>query len=161
MPTYSVLIGQIQQELENIYAQYQQAQAQLEVARETGQNAYWMAVSLGMHSIYTGLENIFEKIAREVDGELNTRSDRWNKELLEQMAANIPTVRAAVIDTATFIRLDEYLSFRHVVRSNYAYRLEPERIDANFQILEDGYASLTRQLNEFCNFLAFVDSIPL
>jgi hypothetical protein len=161
MPTYLVLIGRIQRELEDIHAQYQQTQAQLEVARETGQNAYWMAVSLGMHGIYAGLEKVFEQIAREVDGELNTRSDRWNKELLEKMAANIPTVRAAVINTTTFVRLGKYLSFRHVVRSNYAYRLEPERIDANFQILEDGYASLTRQLNEFCNFLASVDSTPL
>ncbi len=157
MPSYLVLIGRIQRELEDIQAQYQQTQAQLEVAKETGQNAYWMAVSLGMHGIYTGLEKIFEQIAREVDGELNKRSDRWNKELLEQMATYIPTIRTAVIDTDTFISLEKYLSFRHVVRSNYAYRLEPERIDANFQILKNGYASLIRQLNEFCDFLATID----
>jgi predicted nucleotidyltransferase len=158
MPTYQVLIARIQRELQDIHAQYQQTQDQLEVARETGQTAYWMAVSLGMHGIYTGLEKVFEQIAREVDGELNQRSDRWHRELLEQMAADIPTVRAAVIDHQTFINLAKYLSFRHVVRSNYAYRLEPERIDANFQLLENDYASLVRQLNAFCDFLSSVDS---
>ncbi|MEL6940989.1 MAG: hypothetical protein AAFO84_17580 [Cyanobacteria bacterium J06598_1] len=116
-----------------------------------------MAVSLGLHAIYTGLEKMFEQIARDVDGDLNKKSDRWHKDLLEQMAAAIPNIRPAVIDERTFQDLEKYLSFRHVVRSNYAYRLEPEKIDENFQTLENRYASLAQQLNDFCEFLASVD----
>lgn len=154
MTNHAVLIGRIQRELKDIDAQYLQTRSQIEVARSTGQNAYWMAVSLGLHGIYTGLEKIFEQIARSVDGDLNKSSERWHKELLEQMTANIPNVRVSVIDEQTFQKLTQYLSFRHVVRSNYAYRLEPEKIDENFQILDDSYDSLIQQLEEFCNFLA-------
>lgn len=156
MLNYAVLVGRIQRELEDIKTQYLQTQSQLAVARETEQNAYWMAVSLGLHGIYTGLERIFEQIAREVDESLNQQSARWHKALLEQMAADIPGVRSAVITEQTFRALESYLSFRHVVRSNYAYRLEPSRIDANFQILESCYESIIQQLNDFCDFLASV-----
>lgn len=116
-----------------------------------------MAVSLGLHTIYTGLAKVFEQIARDVDGDLNKRSDRWHKDLLEQMAAAIPNIRPAVVDERTFQDLEKYLSFRHVVRNNYAHRLEPEKIDENFQILENRYVSLAQQLNDFCDFLAPVD----
>ena len=157
MLNYAVLIGRIQRELEDIKAQYLQTRSQLIVVRETDQNAYWMAVSLGLHGIYAGLEKIFEQIAREVDQTLDQQSARWHKELLEQMAADIPGVRPAVITEQTFRALESYLSFRHVVRSNYAYRLEPARIDANFQLLENGYDSLIQQLNDFCEFLSSVN----
>ena len=157
MLNYAALIGRIQRELKDIKAQYLQTRSQLIVARETDQNAYWMAVSLGLHGIYTGLEKIFEQIAREVDQTLDQQSARWHKELLEQMAADIPGVRPAVITEQTFRALESYLSFRHVVRSNYAYRLEPARIDANFQLLENGYDSLIQQLNDFCEFLSSVN----
>ena len=156
MSNYLVLIGRIRQELEDIEGQYAQTKLQLAVARETGQSAYWMAVSLGMHGIYTGLEKIFQQIASKVDGDF-TKSDQWHKSLLEQMAINIPSVRPAVIDKPTFLALEKYLSFRHVVRSNYAYRLEPKRIDANFQVLENCYESLTEQIIKLCNFLETIN----
>ncbi|MEM9149645.1 MAG: nucleotidyltransferase domain-containing protein [Cyanobacteria bacterium P01_F01_bin.3] len=154
IPNHAVLIGRIRRELQDINTQYLQTRSQIEVARNTGQNAYWMAVSLGLHGIYTGFEKIFEQIARGVDGDLDKSSARWHKALLEQMTAGIPNVRVAVIDEQTFQKLTQYLSFRHVVRSNYAYRLEPEKIDENFQMLDDSYDSLVQQLEEFCNFLA-------
>ncbi|MGB7487757.1 MAG: hypothetical protein WA901_16320, partial [Phormidesmis sp.] len=124
-------------------------------AKETGQNAYWMAVSLSLHAMYTGLEKIFEQIAQSVDGNLS-KGQHWHKELLEQMSIEIKGVRTAVIDLQTLESLKKYLAFRHVVRSNYAYRLEPERIENNFQILEDCYGSVVGQLNDFCEFLTSV-----
>lgn len=157
MPSYNALIGRIRLELSDIEEQYIQTKSQVEVARETGQVAYWMAVSLGLHGIYTGLEKIFQQIAREVDGDFNQQSERGHKALLEQMASEMMDVRSAVIDKKTFRALDKYLSFRHVVRSNYAYRLEPERIDDNFQTFENCYASLRKQLAEFCRFLSLID----
>ncbi|MGC1309097.1 MAG: nucleotidyltransferase domain-containing protein [Phormidesmis sp.] len=157
MASYTSLIGRIKRELGDIEAQYDQTRSQLDVARKTGQSAYWMAVSLGLHGIYTGFEKIFQQIAREVDRSLDKKSERWHKDLLEQMAANIPGAREAVIDEQTFRALEQYLSFRHVVRSNYAYRLEPKKIDDNFQILENCYQSLVGQLDTFCDFLLSID----
>ncbi len=154
---YAVLIARIKREIADIEAQYEQTRSQIEVARETDQNAYWMAVSLGLHGIYSGLEKIFEQIARNVDSSLNKQSERWHKDLLEQMAIALPNIRPAIIDEPTFHALEKYLSFRHVVRSNYAYRLEPERIDDNFQTLENAYDLLIQQLLNHCNFLAAID----
>ncbi len=156
MPNYTALAGRIHRELKDIDVQYIQTRGQLETARETDQVAYWMAVSLGLHGIYTGLEKIFEQIARDADGYIDKKSDRWHKDLLEQMTATMPNIRPAVIDEKTFRALEQYLAFRHVVRSSYAYRLEPKRIDENFQILENCYDSLVKQLNAFCNFLLSV-----
>lgn len=156
MRAHAVLVARIQRELGHISTQYAETGAQLAVAKATGQNAYWMAVSLSLHAIYTGLEKIFEQIARSVDGELN-QGKHWHKTLLEQMATEIAGVRTAVIDFQTLELLEKYLAFRHVVRSNYAYRLEPERIEANFHILENCYDSLVQQLNDFCEFLSSID----
>ena len=73
------------------------------------------------------------------------------------MAADIPSIRIAVIDFQTLDSLEKYLRFCHVVRSNYAYRLEPDRIEASFRVLENCYDDIFRQLNEFCEFLASID----
>jgi predicted nucleotidyltransferase len=156
MHNYVVLIARIQRELAHIATQYVQMEEQLNVAKRTEQNAYWMAVSLGLHGIYTGFEKIFEQIAREVDGNL-VKGERWHKALLEQMSVEISGVRSAVIDEQTLKALSQYLSFRHVVRSNYAYQLEHDRIEANFRILENCYDSLVQQLNSFCQFLSSID----
>lgn len=156
MRNHTVLIARIKRELSSISAQYAETKEQLTVAKATGQNAYWMAVSLSLHAIYTGLEKIFEQIARSVDGNLD-KGERWHKALLEQMATEITGVRTAVIDFQTLESLEEYLAFRHVVRSNYAYKLEPDRIEKNFRILENCYESVVKQLNDFCDFLASVD----
>lgn len=154
---YVVLVARIKREIADIAVQYEQVRSLIEVARATDQNAYWMAVSLGLHGIYSGLEKIFEQIARDVDKSLNKQSERWHKDLLEQMTTALPNIRPAVIDEPTFHALEKYLSFRHVVRSNYAYKLEPERIDDNFQTLENCYGSLTWQLIKHCDFLEAID----
>ena len=156
MKKHTVLIARIHRELSQITTQFEESHSQLTTAKETDQNAYWMAVSLGLHSIYTGIEKIFEQIAHHVDDQFS-KDKHWHKLLLEQMATDIPGIRTAVIDFQTLEVLEEFLRFRHVVRSNYAYRLEPERIEANFHLLEQSYESLVRQLNDFCEFLAAVD----
>jgi predicted nucleotidyltransferase len=160
MPTrsYIVLIGRIQRLLEELQAEYGYAQTQAEAADKTQQAVYWMAVSLSLQSFYTGLEKIFEQIAREVDGHLETTSEQWHKTLLEQMSLEIPGIRAAVIDQPTYDALKKCLAFRHVVRSHYSHRLDPEQIATNFQVLKDCYRQIDQQLREFCRFLASVES---
>ena len=37
-----------------------------------------------LHSFYTGVENIFKRIALEIDGELPS-GDYWHRQLLERM----------------------------------------------------------------------------
>ena len=157
MPNYGVLISKLRRILSDLKAEYEYAQGQASTARETKQDVYWTSVGLSLHSFYTGLEKAFELIAKQVDDTLDTSTGRWHKALLDQMTLNLPGVRPPVINKQAYRYLDRFLSFRQVIRSNYAHRLDPEGIAANFEMLEDCYGLVSQQLNDFCDFLASVD----
>lgn len=161
MPDHKILISRIRRTLDDLKAEYEYAQSQAEQAQATKQDVYWTAVGLSLHSFYTGLEKTFEQIAEKVDGGLDNSAEQWHKALLDQMTLNVPGVRPPVIDERACQYLRKYLSFRHVIRSNYTHRLEPEGIAKNYQMLEDFYALITQQLDGFCDFLISVDKTPL
>lgn len=77
---------------------------------------------------YTGIENMFEEIAKVVDGSLPA-GEEWHKDLLRQMKLDINGIRPAVITRETFTFLDEYRKFRHLVRNIYGFNLLPERLE--------------------------------
>ncbi|MGB9660643.1 MAG: hypothetical protein ACPL5F_01325 [Moorellaceae bacterium] len=77
---------------------------------------------------YTAVENIFEQIAKTVDGSLPSGQE-WHKDLLLQMKLEINGIRPAVISQETFTYLDEYRKFRHLVRNIYGFNLIPERLE--------------------------------
>ena len=91
------------------------------------QEALVNSIALNLHGIYTGIERIFEIIAKEIDCRLPT-GDKWHRDLLDQMAVNIPNVRKAVIREETRLLLDELRRFRHVVRSAYSFQLDKEKV---------------------------------
>ncbi|MBE9060742.1 nucleotidyltransferase family protein [cf. Phormidesmis sp. LEGE 11477] len=158
MPKYNALISRIRQTLADIDGEYDYAKSQAALAEETKQDVYWTAVGLSLHGFYTGLEKTFERIVDKVDeGLVSSQSGQWHKDLLDQMTLDVPGTRPPVIDQTTRQYLDMYLSFRHVIRSNYTHRLDPEKIADNFYMLEDCYRLVTKQLNDFCDFLASVD----
>nr|WP_263480261.1 hypothetical protein [Oscillatoria salina] len=43
------------------------------------------------------------------------------------MAVDIPEVRPSVVSQITYEQLNEFRGFRHVVRSLYAYKLDPDQ----------------------------------
>ena len=49
------------------------------------QAAFLDSVALNLHAFYSGLERLFELIARHVDGSLPS-GETWHRELLQQMA---------------------------------------------------------------------------
>ena len=85
MSRYAVLRGRIQQQLEELALEYVYATEQAELARQTQIDAYWIASGFGLQGFYTGIEKIFEQIARVVDQSFAIQSERWHQELLEQM----------------------------------------------------------------------------
>lgn len=79
------------------------------------------ALATMLHSFYTGVENIFKRIALEIDGSLPA-GPLWHSELLNMMAQ--PTqARPAVISGTLRPQLKEYLNFRHVFRQAYSSNL--------------------------------------
>ncbi len=93
-----------------------------------------------VHDFYTGIEQLFEKIALLFDGEVPQGPD-WHRELLRQMAQPVQGAREAVISPKLHETLKEYLRFRHLFRHMYGFELKWER----FQHLT---VSLTNLLSE-------------
>ncbi|MCX6376255.1 MAG: hypothetical protein NTU88_09545 [Armatimonadetes bacterium] len=80
-----------------------------------------------LHSFYTGSENIFKRIAREIDGSL-PKGERWHTELLVSMAQPSPK-RPAAISEGLLETLLDYLEFRHVFRLAYGFELDWEKME--------------------------------
>lgn len=84
------------------------------------------ALAAMLHCFYTGIENIFKRIAVECD-EHPPRGGTWHSDLLGAMAE--PTqIRPATISPELRDRLREYLNFRHVFRHAYSFNLRWEKM---------------------------------
>ncbi len=114
---------------------------------------YLDSVALNLHNFYNGLERLLERIATGLDNHLPS-GNSWHKELLKQMASEVPAVRPRVISNETLIRLDEYCRFRHVVRNIYSYDIEPERLKKLVDTMDDAYNRLRDDLMDFADWLA-------
>lgn len=116
------------------------------------QDAYLNSVALNLHSLYTGLERIFELIAVELDeGPLG--GEGWHSELLRQMTLDLPDIRPPVLEQGTAARLDEYRKFRHRVRNIYATEMDPNRMEVLITGLPELWLSIRRELEAFAEFL--------
>jgi len=116
------------------------------------QAAFVGALALNLHSFYTGAERIFEAIAQQIDQYQPTGS-QWHRQLLDQMVVTIPDIRPAVISGETHLLLDELRRFRHVVRSVYAYQLDPERVlDLAKRVFAE-FSRFAQEINAFCQTL--------
>ncbi len=117
-----------------------------------GEYAYLDSVALNLHGFYSGAERLFELIARHVDRVLPS-GDTWHRDLLYQMAADLPEARPAVVSQETAQVLDEYRRFRHVVRQVYAINLMPERMDGLMAALPSMWIRLQAELYAFADYL--------
>jgi len=101
-----------------------------------------------LQRFYSNIENIFERISVEFDGGV-PRSERWHTDLLFRMTRPRAEKRPAVIDEALWSRLDDYMSFRHVVVHGYAIDFDPERLEAKAANAGETFAMLRAQLAQF------------
>lgn len=80
-----------------------------------------------LHDFYNGVERVFLRIARELNGGV-PRGDQWHRDLIGDMALTIQEVRPAVIDDDLAAVLGEFLRFRHVFRNVYGGVLDAQRM---------------------------------
>lgn len=121
---YQVLQQRLRTEWMNIQIAADKAQA----AYAAGGAYNVEAASLLLHGFYSGVERLFEWIARQIDGTL-PQGASWHRELLQQMTLDIPTVRPPVLEKPTAKMLEAYLGFRHIVLNLYAWELETIKVD--------------------------------
>jgi len=80
-------------ELERVAQRVLAAWARAEEVPE--ESAYLDSAVLNLHGFYSGLEHLFELIARHVDGAIPS-GETWHRDLLQRMAQDIAGMRPAV-----------------------------------------------------------------
>ena len=91
-------------------------------------------------------------VAERIDGSLPS-GPNWHQDLLRQMTAEVPGVRAAIVSTDLFPTLDRYRGFRHVVRNVYAYVLDPRLMAILVEDLPAADERLRAHLAAFADIL--------
>ena len=109
------------------------------------------SIAKKLADVYNGIENIFKRVAREVDIHLPT-GDSWHKDLLTQMTEQRPE-RPPVISEKTFSGLDDLLKFRHAFNNIYAEELVYEKIKPRAKSIDELFASVSEDLNTFTDSL--------
>lgn len=108
--------------------------------------------AVALHGWYTGLETLFERIARELDLSV-PKGERWHRELLSQMSAEVPGLRPAVIDAETVSKLAFLLAFRHFFRHAYAVTFDAEHLTREVSRLLAVEPIVSAALDGFADFL--------
>lgn len=105
-----------------------------------------------VHGWYTGLEMIFERVARRLDQDV-PRGEQSHKELLHQMTIELPGLRPAVISDQAEVELRQVLKFRHFFRHAYAVPYDPAKVLAEVDRVVRLHASLERDLASLKRFI--------
>ena len=108
-------------------------------------------IATDLADIYRGVENIFLRIAREVDRHVPTGS-RWHKNLLAQMTEKRPE-RSPVISERTSLQLADLLDFRHKVNNIYGKELRYEETIPHAKSINTLFANVSQDLNAFTDSL--------
>jgi len=105
-----------------------------------------------LHDFYTGIEKIFENIAKEIDQRV-PMGEEWHSELLHQMTLDIPGLRPPVITAHTEKKLREYLGFRHLFRKRYGFELDWEKMKKLLSKIPDVLSGLENEIKIFFDSL--------
>ena len=105
------------------------------------------ATAAFLHSLYSGIENFFRRVAVEIDGAM-PRDESWHQTLLQSMAEATPA-RPRVISAELRDRLKPFLQFRHLFRNIYTFRMEWERMEPLVLSAEAVVGDLNQELASF------------
>jgi uncharacterized protein YutE (UPF0331/DUF86 family) len=105
------------------------------------------AVSLGIHNVYNGIEDILLSIARDVDGSVPTGAST-PQDVVGQMAAEVAGTRPALLDTDLHKALTELKGFRHLVRHTYGFERKPDKVSENLKLLQNVFPAFIAAVTE-------------
>lgn len=152
MSVYVQLAERIRGEVLELERVLQRAEQSWARAKSTPEEyAFLDSVALNLHAFYSGLERLFELIARHVDQAL-PGGEMWHRDLLERMAQHVKGIRPAVIGQESARFLDELRRFRHLVRNVYTTMM-PEKMEGLMEVLPRLWPQLRAELLAFADFL--------
>ncbi|MBI4165606.1 MAG: hypothetical protein HY508_07735 [Acidobacteria bacterium] len=109
------------------------------------------ALAAFLHSFYTGVENIFKRVATELDGQ-SPSGDSWHRDLLDAMTSETPQ-RCRFISPEMRDRLMDFLQFRHFFRHAYVLQLHWLKMQAVVNDCHDAYRALRSEIEKFLSAL--------
>ena len=143
----------IEEELKSINELVPRIELAWKMAAKNSDDLYLDSVALNLHGFYSGIERVFELIAKRIDGSLPS-GDNWHQELLKQMTIDIKMVRPPVISQSTYNYLNNYRGFRHVVRNVYTFNLSVAKLQVLIDELNITYTEFKQDIDGFCSFIA-------
>jgi len=105
-----------------------------------------------LHDFYNGVENIFRRVAQELNGGLPAGED-WHKQLLTDMSLDVKGVRPPLVSEDLKLKLQKYLGFRHIFRDVYGFHLEQEQIKVMVKEFPRILSWLRREIAAFQEYL--------
>jgi len=105
-----------------------------------------------LHDFYNGVENIFRRVAQELNGGLPAGED-WHKQLLTDMSLDVKGVRPPLVSEDLKLKLQKYLGFYHIFRNVYGFHLEQEQIKVMVKEFPRILSWLRREIAAFQEYL--------
>jgi hypothetical protein len=140
--------SQINQEFLNLHRLIDSSRSLIEkVRKQEPDHTELLALASILHSFYMGFENIFKRIAQQIDEKFD-KTDSWHVDLLESMIETT-TKRSPILTSDTKRRLRFYLGFRHVFRSHYSYDLNWSKMKPLVLETEDILRSVENEIQGF------------
>ena len=84
-------------------------------------NAAVLGMATYVHNFYSGIENILKRILNVNRIKFNTNSASWHKDLINTAMSK------KIISETLYLKLDEYLVFRHFFVHAYGVRIRFDR----------------------------------
>ncbi|MEM6426691.1 MAG: hypothetical protein AAF728_16260 [Cyanobacteria bacterium P01_D01_bin.128] len=146
------LATRIREELGDIQLTINRAMQGWQKFTQSTDELYIDGIALNIQGAYTGLERLFEQISKHVDDE-RSQGENWHQKLLQQMAVEQDNIRPAVISIESLQYLDNWRRFRHLVRHNYASKLEISKIEKLIEGIDYSFGQISAELMAFAQFL--------
>jgi hypothetical protein len=150
------LISRINKELSELDFIVERILKAWEKGVKENDDLYLDSVALNLHGFYSGLEKVFELIAKNIDQSI-PGGDAWHQELLRQMFTEIKEIRPAIISRESFFALDEYRGFRHVVRNVYTFNLSIRKLEPLVGEVQKVFAQVKKEIADFLSLLENTD----
>jgi hypothetical protein len=150
-PKASLLKASIDADIQEIEAMY------VQLANYANITTTEQAILAGyyLHNLYNAFENICLNVAKTFENQIDDRS-QWHAILLKRMTLDIEGLRPKLLSAEVYQCLDELRRFRHVFRSAYTMKLDPQKtaiVITQAQRLQILYPS------DFIQFKTFLDSM--
>lgn len=126
-----VLIADIDRDIESIKREVEILKPKLERLMTdqdpVNYDSHKRAIGSCLASIYTGIERIFERIIKTIDGIL-PETRYYHQAILDRAATAITGKRQQIIGEQTYELLKEMKGFKHLYTHIYHYNLMPQRL---------------------------------